>query len=322
MKNTKLMLTRKWTPAVEAELSRTYTTVFNIEDIILSQDEIIKRCHGVDILCPTITDQIDEAQINALPESIKLIACFGVGVDYIDVAVAAKRNILVSNTPGSVVEDTADLAFGLIIATARRFSEGDRVLRTGGWERFAINFMLGKSIHGKTLGIIGLGDIGKAVARRAQGFNMNVIYHSRERKLTAEQELGLTYMDELDDLLERADIISLHCALTANTHHLINKDSFEKMKSSAIIINTARGPVIDEVALINALREKQIAAAGIDVYENEPHVPEELIKMSNTVLIPHLGTASIEARDAMGFQVMRNIKSFLETGEVIDRVQP
>ena len=320
MKDTIIVLTRRWTSALEDEMQRQFNVRLNHEDAILSREQIVARCESATILSPTVSDVIDDKLIASLPDSIRLIACYGVGVERIDVEAAKRRNILVSNTPGAVVDDTADLAFGLIIATCRRFAEGDAYLRRGRWKKFALDFMLGTSIHGKTLGIIGMGDIGTAVVRRARGFNMPVLYHNRHRNEVAEKELGVQFCENLEDLLEQADIVSVHCPLTETTRHLINQDALRHMKSSAVLINTARGPVVDELALIDALQNGIIAGAGLDVYENEPDVSEELIQIENTVLVPHLGTATVEARNSMGYRVIKNITSFLESGYVPDEV--
>lgn len=322
MKNTIVVLTRRWPPGIERELRNKVTLRLNTEDRVLPSDEILERCKGAAILCPTISDVIDKPLIDRLPDSIRLIASYGVGVEHIDIAAANARGVMVSNTPGAVVDDTADLAFGLIIAASRRFSEGDACVRQGLWGRFSLDFMLGSSVHGKTLGIVGMGDIGTAVARRARGFNMHIIYHNRHRNVTAENELGTVYCDHLEKLLEQADIVSLHCPLTEATRHLINRETLSKMKESAILINTARGAVVDEAALVEALQVGTIAAAGLDVFEFEPGVSANLCRLKNTVLMPHLGTATHEARCAMGHRVIDNIVTFLRTGSVVDEVKP
>lgn len=321
MKNTIITLTRRWTEEIEQELANRFTPRFNPEDRILDPDEIVERCEDAVVLCPTVSDVIDSYLIERLPVTVRLIASFGAGVERIDVAAANARGIVVSNTPGAVVDDTADLAFGLIIATSRRFSEGDVLLRDGRWDKFSLTFMLGSSVHGKTLGIVGMGDIGTAVARRALGFNMHIIYHNRHRNPAAENELGAVYCAQLEELLEQADIVSLHCPLTAQTRHLINSNTLSRMKRNAVLINTARGAVVEEAALINALQEGTIAAAGLDVFEFEPRVPVELCKLKNTVLVPHLGTATREARNAMGQRVIDNISSYLNTGKLPDEVK-
>ena len=321
MKNTIVTLTRRWTDEIEQELANRFTPRFNPDDRALNPDEIVERCEDAVVLCPTVSDVIDRYLIDRLPVTVRLIASFGAGVERIDVTAANEKGIIVSNTPGAVVDDTADLAFGLIIATSRRFSESDALLRDGHWDKFSLTFMLGTSVHGKTLGIVGMGDIGTAVARRALGFNMHIIYHNRHRNQAAEQELGAVYCAQLEELLERADIVSLHCPLTPETRHLVNSNSLRRMKRNAILINTARGAVVEEAALVSALREGTIAAAGLDVFEFEPDVSLELRSLKNTVLLPHLGTATREARDAMGHRVIGNITSFLKTGKVPDEVR-
>lgn len=321
MKNTIVTLTRRWTPEIEQELDNRFTTRFNHEDRVLGHDEILERCEDACVLCPTISDVIDEDLIQHLPVTVRLIANYGAGVERIDIAAANARDIIVSNTPDAVVDDTADLAFGLIIAVSRRFCESDGYLREGLWKKFSLDFMLGSSVHGKTLGIVGMGDIGTAVARRASGFNMHLIYYNRHRNLAAENELGAVYCEDLGSLLRQADIVSLHCPLTDETRHLINRDTLQQMKQGAILINTARGPVVEESALTAALKQGVIAAAGLDVYEFEPRVSGELCSLKNTVLIPHLGTATHEARNAMGKRVIDNIISYLKTGRVPDEVR-
>ena len=321
MKNIKVTLTRRWPLAIEQALKDKFTVCLNLEDRILNQDEIIERCRDTLVLCPTVSDVIDGYLINRLPVSIRLIANYGAGTERIDVAAANNRGIIVSNTPGVVVDDTADLAFGLIIAVSRRFSEGEALLRRGLWDKFSLDFMLGNSVHGKTLGVIGMGDVGTAVVRRARGFNMRIIYHNRHRNPAAENELGAVYCERLESLLKQADIVTLHCPMTPATHHLINAYTLQLMKSTAILINTARGPVVDEAALIEALRSGVIAAAGLDVYEYEPKVTAELRNLKNTVLIPHLGTATHESRYAMGQRVIANIVSYIKTGQVINEVR-
>jgi len=321
MKSTIVTLTRRWTPVIEQELSDKFTTRLNPEDKIFNPDEIISRCKDALVLCPTVSDVIDDYLIDRLPGSVRLIANYGAGVERISIAAATVRGILVSNTPGVVADDTAELAFGLIIATSRRFSEGEARLRLGEWDKFSLDFMLGRSVHGKILGIVGMGDIGTAVARRAAAFNMRIIYHNRHRNQAAEDALEIEYCDRLETLLTRSDIVSLHCPLTPATHHLINADTLRCMQPHAVLINTARGPIVDEAALCAALHDGVIAAAGLDVYEYEPRVAVELRKLKNTILLPHLGTATHEARYAMGQRVIANIAAFLDTGKVLNEVK-
>ncbi len=315
-----VVLTRQWTPAVEQALAERFELRDNPQDALLNQEETLARCEGARYFCPTSTDAISANFLEALPRSVKLIASYGAGVNHIDLEAARAHNILVTNTPGVVTEDTADLTFGLIIAACRRFAEGNALAKSGTWDGFGVNFMLGARVWGRTLGIVGMGSIGEAVARRAGGFGMPVLYHNRQRRPEAEAGTGATYCETLEELLARADIVSLHCPLTEDTHHLIDASALSRMKPDAVLINAARGPVVDEAALLNALRNGTIAAAGLDVYEDEPKIVEGLHGLPNAFLLPHLGTATVDARNAMGFRVMENIVSHHETGRVIDEV--
>ncbi len=315
-----VVLTRQWTPTVEQALAERFEVRDNPRDVLLSQEDILARCEGARYFCPTSSDDISADFLAALPGSVKLIASYGAGVNHIDLDAARARNLPVTNTPGVVTEDTADLTFGLIIAACRRFAEGNALAKSGTWAGFGINFMLGARVWGRTLGIVGMGGIGQAVARRAKGFGMTVLYHNRRRRPEAETETGAAYCETLEDLLARADIVSLHCPLTDDTRHLIDAAALSRMKPDAVLINAARGPIVDEHALVRALRDGAIAAAGLDVYENEPEIAEGLHDLPNAFLLPHLGTATADARDAMGFRVMENIVSHVETGRVIDEV--
>ncbi len=315
-----VVLTRQWTPAVEQALAERFELRDNPQDALLNQEETLARCEGARYFCPTSTDAISANFLEALPRSVKLIASYGAGVNHIDLEAARARNILVTNTPGVVTEDTADLTFGLIIAACRRFAEGNALAKSGSWDGFGVNFMLGARVWGRTLGIVGMGSIGEAVARRAGGFGMPVLYHNRQRRPEAEAGTGATYCETLEELLARADIVSLHCPLTEDTHHLIDASALSRMKPDAVLINAARGPVVDEAALLNALRNGTIAAAGLDVYEYEPKMVLGLHGLPFAFLVPHLCTATVDARNAMGFRVMENIVSHHETGRVIDEV--
>ncbi len=250
MKDTVVTLTRHWTPDVEAELQRRFAVRLNIEDDILTADQVIERCQGALVFSPTISDLIDDELIRQLPDSVRLIACFGAGVERVDIGAAHARGILVSNTPAAVTEETADLTFGLIIAACRRFAEGQDFVRKRDWDGFSINFMLGTRVHGQTLGIIGMGNIGTAVARRAMGFGMHILYHNRRRNPSVEQETGAGYCPDLDTLLAESDIVTLHCPLNENTRFLIDEPELASMKSTAVLVNTARGPVVRESALV------------------------------------------------------------------------
>ena len=315
-----VVVTRSWTPTAQQAIAERFDARLNPTDRILTPAEIVKQCGGATALCPSGFDAIDADLISRLPESIKLIATISAGTQHIDISAATKRGIQVSNTPDVVAEDTADLTIGLMISVCRRLIDLDNIVRCGNWQGFKVDDPLcGLRVWGKTVGIIGLGGIGKAVARRVRAFRMPVIYYNRNRDRVAEKEFEARYCPELYELLALADIVSIHCPLTAETHHLINDEAFRTMKPTSILINAARGGVVDEDALIRALRDGIISGAGLDVYENEPEVNPALM-MKNVVLSPHVGTATTEARDEMGFRVIENIEVFLETGTPKDRV--
>ena len=317
-----VVVTRSWTPTAQQAIAERFDAKLNPTDRILTAAEIVEQCEGATALCPSGFDAIDADLISKLPESVKLIATISAGTQHIDISAATKRGIQVSNTPGVVAEDTADLTIGLMIAVCRRLVDLDDVVRSGNWQGFKVNDPLcGLRVWGKTVGIIGLGGIGKAVARRVRAFQMPVLYHNRNRDLAAEKELGARYCPELYELLSLSDIVSIHCPLTAETHHIIDDEALRAMKPTSVLINAARGGVIDEEALIRALQNGEISGAGLDVYKNEPEVNSSLM-MKNVVLSPHVGTATTEARDDMGFRVIENIEVFLETGTPKDPVTP
>jgi glyoxylate reductase len=271
------------------------------------------------VYCSTALDSINAELINRFPASLGLIANIGVGTDNIDLNAARNKGVIVSNTP-VVTEDTADLTWALILAASRRLTTAEYSLRQGEWQGQFLPGATGQRVTGKTLGIVGLGAIGQAVARRAVGFNMPVIYHSPRKKQGAEDELGVVYRDSLDGLLGEADIISLHCPLNESTRHIINTHSLSQLKKGAILINTGRGPLVDENALIASLESGHLGAAGLDVFEFEPDVPAALLKFPNVTLLPHIGSATGECRQDMGKSVLMNIKTFLETGKVVNPV--
>ena len=316
-----VVVTRSWTKAVQTAIAERFDARLNPSDRIMSAEEIVEQCQGATVLCPCGFDPIDSHLISKLPDSVKLIATISAGTQHIDVSAATQRGIYVSNTPDVVAEDTADLAVGLMISVCRRLIDLDNVVRRGDWQGFKVEDPLcGLRVWGKTVGIIGLGGIGQAVAHRTRGFRMSVLYHNRKRNRTAEKEFEARYCPDLYELLALADIVSIHCPLTPQTQHLIDDHAFAAMKPSSVLINTARGTVVDEDALIRALQNGVIAGAGLDVYKNEPEVNPALIEMQNVVLSPHIGTATIEARDDMGFRVIENIEMYLATGEPKDRV--
>lgn len=276
-----------------------------------SREEIILGLQGKAALLCNVTDTIDEQLLQACPD-LRIISNFGVGHNHIDIDAATRQGILVTNTPGVLTEATADLTWSLLLDLARRVTEGDRLIRQHRWRGWSPQFMLGTEVTGKTLGIIGMGRIGQAVARRAHGFRMKILYYSRTRlPLELEKECNLEYRD-LSDLLSEADFVSLHAPYTQDTHHLIGERQLMRMKKSSFLINTARGALVDEEALVRALKNGQIAGAALDVYEQEPHVPEELIQLEQVVLAPHLGSATRETRAAMAQLAVENLIAFFQ----------
>ena len=285
-----------------------------------SKEEIIQGVKGKDVLICLLTDPIDKDVIDASP-NLKIIANYAVGYDNIDVEYATKKGIVVTNTPGVLTETVADLTWALMLSIARRICEGDEFMRQGKFKGWAPLLMLGGDIYGKTLGIIGAGRIGRAVARRAKGFNMNVIYYSRHRNEEIEREANAEYVS-FDELLSRADFISLHVPLTKETYHMIGWDELKKMKPTAYLINTARGKCIDEEALYKALKNGIIAGAALDVFENEPLVHEGLKKLKNVVITPHIGSASLETRTKMAEMVAENVIAVLKGKKAPNCVNP
>jgi glyoxylate reductase len=270
---------------------------------------------------PTVTDRIDADVIAAAGDQLKLIASFGTGVDHIDLAAAKARGITVTNTPGVLTEDTADVAMALMLAVPRRIAEGNQVARSGEWTGWSPTGMLGHRINGKRLGIIGMGRIGTAVARRARGFGLSIHYHNRKPvHPETEAELEATYWDSLDQMLGRVDIVSVNCPHTPATNHLLTRELLSMMQPSAYLVNTSRGEVIDEAALADLLADRQIAGAGLDVYEDEPRITTALVSLPNVVLLPHIGSATIEGRLEMGDKVIINIQTFWDGHTPRDRV--
>ena len=314
-------VTRKLPSAIQTRMMELFEARLNADDLPLGAAEIVSKCDGADVLVPTVTDQIDAALIAALPETVRLIANFGVGVDHIDLDAAAARNILVTNTPGVLTEDTADLTIALLLSVPRRLVEGARLAAAGNWVGWSPTFMMGHRVTGKRLGIIGMGRIGQAVAQRARGFGIAIHYHNRRRvHAEIEKELEATYWESLDEMLAHMDLISVNCPQTPETHHLLHAKRLDLLQPHAVIVNTARGGIIDEAALVDRLAAGAIAGAGLDVYENEPAIHPGLLTLDNVVLSPHLGSATHEGRIAMGEKVIINIKTFSDDHAPPDRV--
>jgi len=317
------VVTRKLPDPVETRMRELFDAELNLDDHPMTKAELIEAAARANVLSPTVTDEIDADVIAAAGPQMKLIANFGAGVDHIDVAAAAARGIIVTNTPGVLTEDTADMTMALILAAARRIVEGAAVVQAGGFAGWSPTWMMGRRIGGKRLGIIGMGRIGQAVARRAKAFGMQVHYHNRRPAPAAVSEaLEATYWDSLDQMLARMDVISVNCPHTPATFHLLSARRLKLMPPHAILVNTARGEIIDEDALADLLASGAIGGAGLDVYENEPAINPKLLKLPNVVLLPHLGSATVEGRTAMGEKVIINIKTFMDGHKPPDRVLP
>lgn len=319
----KVVLTRRLPDAVETRMRELFDAELNLTDRPMSRDELAAALQRAEVLAPTITDHLDAELIAGAGEQLKMIANFGAGVDHIDIDAAVGRGIIVTNTPGVLTEDTADLGMSLILAVSRRIVEGAAVVEDGRFEGWSPTWMCGRKLWGKRLGIVGMGRIGQALARRAKAFGMQVHYHNRKPvpDMIAE-ELGATWWDDLDQMLARMDVISLNCPATKETHHLLSAERLARLQPHAILINTARGELIDEAALVEALDRCALFGVGLDVFENEPKVHPGLIGRPNVVLLPHLGSATIEARQDMGDRVIANIMTYQNGHRPPDRVIP
>ncbi len=322
-----VIVTRKLPDTIETRMRELFDARLNIDDKPFTPAQLVEAVKTADVLVPTVTDRIDKAVLGQTGEQLRLIANFGNGVDNIDVATAIQRGITVTNTPGVLTEDTADMTMALILAVPRRLAEGAQVLTSDrDWSGWSPTWMLGHRIWGKRLGIVGMGRIGQAVARRAQAFGLKIHYHDR-RRLPAqnEDELHATYWESLDQMLARMDIISINCPHTPATYHLLSARRLKLMRPEAYIVNTARGEVIDENALARLIENEEIAGAGLDVFEHEPAVSPKLIKLAKAgkvVLLPHLASATVEGRVDMGEKVIVNIKTFMDGHRPPDRVLP
>ena len=322
-KRLSVVVTRRLPDVVETRLSELFDVRLREDDTPMTRAELGEAMKTADILVPTVTDEIDAALISQAGERLKLIANYGAGVDHIDVATARQRGVLVSNTPGVLTDDTADMTMALILAVTRRMSEGMAMMQKGDWQGWAPTALLGGRIGGRRLGILGMGRIGQAVARRAHAFGMQVHYHNRKRlHAQTEQALEATYWESLDQMVARMDVISINCPHTPSTFHLMNARRLKLMKPDAVIVNTSRGEVIDENALTRMLRAGEIKGAGLDVYEHGTNINPRLRELENVVLLPHMGSATLEGRIEMGEKVIINIKTFDDGHRPPDQVVP
>ena len=315
----RVLVTRRWPEAVERALAEQFDVTLNETDEPLSQAQLAAAMTEFDVLAPTVSDRID-ADVIAGGERVKLIANYGVGFDHIDLSAAKKKGIAVSNTPGVLTDATADLALTLMLMAARRAGEGERELRSGKWTGWRPTHLIGSALRGKVLGIVGMGRIGMTTAERAKhGFGMTIAYFAREQKDEAEALDG-EFCPDLETLLAKSDFVSLHIPGGAATSNLIDAQALTAMKRGSYLINTARGGVVDHDALAEALKSGHLAGAGLDVYPEEPQVPEALLELENVVLLPHLGSANAETREAMGLRAMANIEAFARGEDLPDRV--
>ena len=314
-----VLVTRKLPDAVEERLRRDYDPRFNPEDRRYSDDELVERAQEADAILPCHTENLSAAVIARLPERLRAIVNFSVGVDHVDLAAAKARGIAVTNTPEVLSDATAEIAMLLMLGAARRASEGERLLRSGGWNSWSPAFMVGIGVTGKRLGIVGMGRVGLVTARRARGFDMTVHYHNH-RRLAAELEAGATYHESLEAMLPECDFLSVHCPATPETRKLINAERIALLPDDAILVNTARGAIVDEAALLAALASGKLAAAGLDVYDNEPAIDPAFRAVENAFLLPHIGSATRETRDAMGFRALDNLDAITAGDEPRDRV--
>ncbi len=316
-----VIVTRRLPDAIETRMMELFDSRLNLEDEPMSQAALVSAVKEADVLVPTVTDRIDAGVLSQAGENLRLIASFGTGVDHIDLKTARQRGVTVTNTPGVLTEDTADMTMALILAVPRRLAEGERLVRSGEWRGWSPTSMLGHRITGKRLGIIGMGRIGQAVARRARGFGLSIHYHNRRRVHSEiEEELEATFWESLDQMLSRMDIISVNCPSTPATYHLLSARRLKLLPPQCYVVNTSRGEVVDENALARMLESREIAGAGLDVFEHEPAVNPRLLKLDNVVLLPHMGSATIEGRIAMGEKVLINIKTFADGHAPPDRV--
>jgi len=314
-----VVVTRKLPEAVESRLRRDYEPRFNDDDHVYASEELIETAEGADALLICHSERLDAETLSKLPSSVKAIANFSVGVDHVDLDAARERGLVVTNTPDVLSDATAEVAILLMLGAARRASEGERLVRGATWRVWSPAFMVGIQITGKRLGVVGMGRVGRVTARRGRGFDMAVHYHNR-RRLPEETEEGAVYHEDLGELLGVSDVLSLHCPATPETQNLLDRDRIALLPEGAIVVNTARGALVDDDALIEALRSGRVAAAGLDVYHGEPDIHPGYRELENTFLLPHIGSATRETRDAMGFRALDNLDAFFSGREPGDRV--
>lgn len=322
MSKPKVLITRKWPASVEEKLKTLYDVTLNKDDRPLSTDELKQALRYYDAVCPAVCDALPAEVINIADKRCKILANFGVGFNHVDIEAARQQGLVVTNTPGVLTESTADIAMTLLLMSARRGAEGDRLVRSRQWTGWCPTQMMSSDVTGATLGLIGFGRIAQAMARKAHhGFGMKILYYKPSpADPSIVDDVRAIRCDSIEALLKQSDYVSLHCPGGAATYHLIDDDMLKLMKPTAHLINTARGDVVDSKALIRALRDKRIAGAGLDVYEGEPEVDDDFLSLENVSLLPHLGSATIATRTAMGEKVLDNLAAFFAGREIPDRV--
>ena len=314
-----VLIPRKLAPAVLERANATYDVIVNEDDHVFSRAELVAACQNVDAVLPCHSEHFNADVINALPARLKIIANHSVGVDHVDLAAAKARGIVVTNTPDVLSDATAEIAILCMLGAARRGSEGDRMVREGRWNFWSPAFMVGRQVTGSRFGVVGMGRVGQVTAERARGFGMEIHYHNRTR-LTAEQEKGAIFHETLDSLLAVSDVLSLHCPTTPDTIGIINERTLAMLPERAILVNTARGALVDETALVQALKSGKLFAAGLDVFCTEPGGNPELSALENVFMLPHIGSATFETRDAMGFRALDNLDVFFDGSAPLDRL--
>jgi lactate dehydrogenase-like 2-hydroxyacid dehydrogenase len=314
-----VLVTRKLPPKVEERLRHDYQARLNPDDRLYSKDELIAQAQGAQAILPCHTEHFSADVFQQLPAEVKIIANFSVGFDHVDVEAARKKGVVVTNTPDVLSDATAELTMMLMIGAARRASEGEKLVREGKWKDWSPAFMVGTQVTGKRLGILGMGRVGQVVAKRARGFDMTIHYHD-VRRLPPEREAGAIFHETAEDLLPHCDFLSVHCNVTPATRGLMDARRFSLLPDGAIFVNAARGAIVDDEALIEALKSGKLRAAGIDAYNNEPKVDQRLVALPNTFLMPHIGSATAETRDAMGFRALDNLDAYFAGHEPHDRV--